>query len=1226
VASGTARSTMMPPAPPAPSESVEREQLIRRQLARTGLQVRLVDLASGIAVWVIGVLLLFMAAALFDHFVGLGSIGRCIALAVLVAGSLWFLAMQLGPLLVRSINPAYAARTIEEATPTLKNSLINFLLLRQDRGGLKEIVYQAVERQAATDIAAVPVEATVDRSRLIYAGYVLCGVMALFAAYKILSPKDPFQTVARVLAPWADIARPSRVQISEVEPGSAEVYHGQTVAISATVRGVRDGDPVKVLYSTADGQAVDQPVEMKRAAGDRYECGLPPAAGSGPAMAGGLLQDVTYRIVAGDAESFPYRLTVVSSPTIIVDRLEYQYPAYTKKAVESALQQGDIKALEGTKVTVHAVANQPIKSAWIEFDPTEKEAAPEIVPLAAEGQQARGTITLLLKGDRQTPWRGTYQVRFYNERGQRSQQPILHKIEVLRDLPPEVQLLKPERLRVEVPENGELTMELRGLDPDFGLSSLRIEGTAAGKPPLKIELLEAKTGQPPQITVPFAFRPSEHNLSAGDELKYAAVAEDNRTSPRTGQPEPNAARTKEYTLVIVPPQKNERGDRGGRDQRPMPGGENQDAGKAPSQPQANKADKSDQPRQPDQKNPPPMNDGQGKGEQQQPGKEQNESKDQQQPNQQGGDSKQQSGKQQSGKEQGDKEQSQPQAGQEQQSGGQASGKQQNDGQSGGQQQGQSGSKGSGGASQQANPAGGSEPSDDQNPKSQSGDPAGQGQNQGKADDGRAIEQIAKEMEKRGQQPQPNGQSPKGGGKQHAEPGQSQQGEGRGEQSAGEKSQGQPNTDSQEKSNKGQQAGNDQGGQPQKGGASGQQNQNVPNAGRPEGNDQQPNPQGKGERGQGKAGDADNRLPDDKEGQNPSEQPSGGNKGGAPRGPSKTDKGEKSSPSKGEQRDPGAGKNGDEGAGAASEDKSASGDGTKQNLDRNKEMKPDSTKAEKSEASPASSSKKQSDSKGGESGQDSGGGKKGAGQSAGQEGNDSAGSKSAADQGAGQANETGSGEKGTKAGQQQKAEGKTGQSGKEAGEGSGSQSGKNDAADGSKSEQQAEGDPAKSQRKSESRERSRGGAAGNEPVGGADDDSQRFQNKTAEKQDLEADAANLEYARQATEMALRRLKEEEHDPDPELLAKLGWTRDDLAEFLRRWEAMQKSASDSPAGKREMDEALKSLGLRDPANRRRAGGKTSDNQRGMRDAGSRSSPPPRYRELFDSFRKGAARSAQ
>src|SRR5439155_22699042 len=129
-----------------------------------------------------------------------------------------------------------------------------FLLLRHDRGRLKEIVYQAIEKQAAADIAALPVEAAVDRSRLIYAGYVLCVVLAIFAGYKILSPKDPFQTVARILAPWAEIARPSRVQISEVEPGSAEVYYGQSVPIFATVRGARDGEKISARFTTADGQ------------------------------------------------------------------------------------------------------------------------------------------------------------------------------------------------------------------------------------------------------------------------------------------------------------------------------------------------------------------------------------------------------------------------------------------------------------------------------------------------------------------------------------------------------------------------------------------------------------------------------------------------------------------------------------------------------------------------------------------------------------------------------------------------------------------------------------------------------------------------------------------------------------------------------------------------------------------------------------------------------------
>jgi hypothetical protein len=108
------------------------------------------------------------------------------------------------------------------------------------------------------------------------------------------------------------------------------------------------------------------------------------------------------------------------------------------------------------------------------------------------------------------------------------------------------------------------------------------------------------------------------------------------------------------------------------------------------------------------------------------------------------------------------------------------------------------------------------------------------------------------------------------------------------------------------------------------------------------------------------------------------------------------------------------------------------------------------------------------------------------------------------------------------------------------------------------------------------------------------------------------------------MVLKKLKDEEHNPDPELLDKLGWSREDLAEFLRRWDALQKSAHESPSGRRELDEALQSLGLRDPATKKRAGGKASDSQRDLRDAGNRSGPPARYRDLFDAFRKGSARS--
>jgi hypothetical protein len=285
------------------------------------------------------------------------------------------------------------------------------------------------------------------------------------------------------------------------------------------------------------------------------------------------------------------------------------------------------------------------------------------------------------------------------------------------------------------------------------------------------------------------------------------------------------------------------------------------------------------------------------------------------------------------------------------------------------------------------------------------------------------------------------------------------------------------------------------------------------------------------------------------------------------------------------------------------------------------MKPDGNTAQSGDKSPASTSKRQSDSKGGESGEQSGGGKQGGGQSGAQEGNDSAGSKSAGDQGAGKANETGSGETGSKAGKQQEAAGKTGQSGNEPGAGSKAGDDGQQPRGNTKGGQNGRGTPGKNDKPADP---TGGGEGGREPVGGKDDGRQRFQDRLPDSEDEGADAANLEYARKATEMVLKRLKDEEHNPDPELLDKLGWSKEDLAEFLRRWDALQKSADQTPDGKRDLDEALKSLGLRDPTNRRRAGGKVNDEQRGMRDAGNRSAPPPQYRDLFDSFRKGAARS--
>jgi hypothetical protein len=67
-----------------------------------------------------GVLGFLLLAALIDHWVlSLGYTGRALLLAGLLVGVALYCIRQVLPLVVNSINPAYAARAIEDAVPSL---------------------------------------------------------------------------------------------------------------------------------------------------------------------------------------------------------------------------------------------------------------------------------------------------------------------------------------------------------------------------------------------------------------------------------------------------------------------------------------------------------------------------------------------------------------------------------------------------------------------------------------------------------------------------------------------------------------------------------------------------------------------------------------------------------------------------------------------------------------------------------------------------------------------------------------------------------------------------------------------------------------------------------------------------------------------------------------------------------------------------------------------------
>ena len=112
------------------------------------------------------------------------------ALLILLGGVAVFFVWRLLPPILHPVNPVYAAQAIEQAAPSLKNSLINLVLLAGNRGRVPRVIYEGLRRQAAGQLAHVPPETMVDRAPLIQAGYWLVALLALAAIYKVVSPKE----------------------------------------------------------------------------------------------------------------------------------------------------------------------------------------------------------------------------------------------------------------------------------------------------------------------------------------------------------------------------------------------------------------------------------------------------------------------------------------------------------------------------------------------------------------------------------------------------------------------------------------------------------------------------------------------------------------------------------------------------------------------------------------------------------------------------------------------------------------------------------------------------------------------------------------------------------------------------------------------------------------------------------------------------------------------------
>jgi collagen type III alpha len=1209
------------------------EALIEDRILRTRRQVKGVDVISALMALAIGAVAYLFAAALIDHWViagGLGFWGRLLLWAILIFAAGLYVVKHLWPMIVHRVNPVFAAQTIEQSKPSFKNSLINFLLMRGHRRELAPVIYQALEQRAATDIKQVQIEVAVDRKPILQLSYLLAAVVTAFCLYLALSPKSPLTSAARVLWPWSDLHAPTRVTIDDVQPGNASAYYGDFVAVSAEVRGLKEGEQALLHYSTADGETLDQIVPMSGEEGKYLrQAQLPPGNR-------GLQQNYSYFIAAGDFQTDTYKITVQIAPEIDVDKVDYHYPPYTGIPDRSVERQGEIEAIEGTEVVIHATANQPIERAEIDFSGGRLPG----IRMNVDDRSARGQFTLRFHPD--DPARQEYdfyQLRFRNTSGQDNRQPIRHGIEVLRDRPPIVEILQPQREEAAVAEDGNLEIRLRAED-DFGLRRVAIRAQEQGRTLSIAPLLDAK---PPEKAFggefigKYDFQPARLGLKAGDRVSCWAEADDNK------EPAPNLSASNKQVIIVTAPEKPPAPDQ--QPHRARRPGEKADQGAAHEQPSDQRS----------QEKPPP---------------------DQQQENQA-------QPQNQSPTKPGEKDRSADQAEQESRPGGQQSATDQS----------QSGEQGKAAQTKEGGGKGVS-PESDQN------SPQGAGQQVNKApqpidpdaNPGDAIQEILKHRQEEQQQEQQKTQSAEAQREMQSQPGDQKSGEQQsgsrqsgnqqegkqqplGEQSAGsrESSSRQQGTEQPGKQQADQQP---TGQQPDKGQPSGPQQSagdQQAEGQQAEGQQAEGQQQQKGRQAEGQQQGAAEKSGDQQQaGQqktsgdqqpgseknippnqlNGEKQPAGGKQGSdqqaqeKPAGEKQTGQKQstqrQTSPEKqssGEPQTPGA----EQPTGEKTTDKTQPNaaqpfypQGQKQPTEtgQNQNQPPEQGELSRTEQGQSpSTSKKPSEAQGQQAGDRSGAGEKGGGQQGQKSGAGVEGSHTPADEGGSRSNQQGPGELGQKPGHAAQSRQPTGSAAKQQGEqgatgqkqpGQQEPGGKQQPSPDSSAGQAQQNQPEGGQPGTQPGQKPGAQASGN-PTGGGQQGTQPGAAEPGETEQLGADQINLDFARKQTNLALEHLEDQMAKNQPELLERLGWTREQAQRFLSRWQEMEKAAAEKgpqgQAAKQRFDDALKSLGLRPGTTFLKHGTAGSDQLQDLRDSG-RFAPPAQWAEQFREYTRGVA----
>lgn len=526
-------------------EFVNFDEYIDIQLRKTGSTIKSTDVLTAVVGILTLVTLYLLLFVIFDHWLvpgGFGPVTRGIMLAIVgSAACAWLVMKVIVPWRCR-VSWLYAASTIEKASPALKSSLLNLVDMSRSGHEVSPEIYHSIERRAALALTHVDVNEAVDRRSLLRLSNALLAVVVLFCLYWIFSPKNPATSLWRAMVPSADVGVATRTEIFNVHPGDKDVLARSQLEVTADVRGEVPAQTF-LYFTTADRKFVDERIEMRleNESARKFRCVMTGDNG------GGILQNMTYRIVAGDAATPEYTIRVIHPPAAAIESIRLESPAYTRR--EPVVQTtGAIDALEGTRVMLKAHANMPLRPpASLQFfdDETASRRAEEI-PIRITGEtKLEVEWKLEIRSDGTYPH--YYRIFCTNTAGASDPSPSLYSLAIRPDQPPEIILHDP-KTDLKLPANAVLPLVIEARD-DFALRYIDLNIEKDGSPVNGPTIYSAQDDQQLKSThnTTYNWSLKDYHFRPKDTVTFWLQAKDNR------QPIANASKTPALRIHIIDP-------------------------------------------------------------------------------------------------------------------------------------------------------------------------------------------------------------------------------------------------------------------------------------------------------------------------------------------------------------------------------------------------------------------------------------------------------------------------------------------------------------------------------------------------------------------------------------------------------------------------------------------------------------------------------------------------